>query len=104
MRISDWSSDVGSSDLRLADVGDGALAEPHHRAGDPRAEAAGRGILLRDAHGLRSEERRVGNECVIRVDLGGRRIIQNTITLKCYNNHYKITIRKYSDTCQMIRT
>src|SRR3546814_13235723 len=26
--------------------------------------------------GLRSEERRVGKECVIRVDLGGRRIIK----------------------------
>src|SRR3546814_18609214 len=32
---------------------------------------------------LRSEERRVGKECVVRVDLGGRRIIKkNTRTYK----------------------
>src|SRR3546814_6184521 len=73
MRISDWSSDVCSSDLCLAhaDVHDGpahALADGGHADGcvdavghgdDPGRRGAGR--LQPDA---RSEERRVGKECV----------------------------------------
>src|SRR3546814_7121832 len=65
MRISDWSSDVCSSDLvvdrgarfglvqrwRMADTGNGHRLHP----GMARAH-------LR--HGIRSEERRVGKECV----------------------------------------
>src|SRR3546814_11527949 len=95
MRISDWSSDVCSSDLPLEEVG-------HRHAEDPRklielagADAVGpalvllnllerqsqgiRQLLLRVAqehpakahtssnmnvYGMRSEERRVGKECV----------------------------------------
>src|SRR3546814_19312060 len=111
MRISDWSSDVGSSDLRLADVEDVALRLLQHlspeTAAGHDAEPAGDWILIARSLGpaeildydrtrlkglaleegsatahvaivaraldipvvgrlpnLRSEERRVGKECV----------------------------------------
>src|SRR3546814_1778238 len=51
MRISDWSSDVCSSDLAVP-----FILEPSHRRGRGRA-------ALRFDY-LRSEERRVGKECV----------------------------------------
>src|SRR3546814_16619091 len=62
MRISDWSSDVCSSDLspRLDVALDLAI-----RIGLPGCSFC-----------RRSEESRVGKECVVRVDLGGRRIIK----------------------------
>src|SRR3546814_15960724 len=69
MRISDWSSDVCSSDLRRT--------PPHERNREhgiresPRSRASAEAVIE-----LRSEERRVGKECVVRVDLGGRRIIK----------------------------
>src|SRR3546814_19377126 len=75
MRISDWSSDVCSSDLQARDgQGHGAGAD-HLRDGEPRprnlASRRARGKARRDhrdrALGLpqpRSEERRVGKECV----------------------------------------
>src|SRR3546814_5574710 len=77
MRISDWSSDVCSSDLQADDLG-AAIT----RALDDRVELALRGPSLLDQigeryprhgrvaderdHGvaMRSEERRVGKECV----------------------------------------
>src|SRR3546814_16732145 len=60
MRISDWSSDVCSSDLPCRPhVGVG-----HRRPGQGRqgAHAARRGLA--GHRGRRSEERRVGKECV----------------------------------------
>src|SRR3546814_16353410 len=54
MRISDWSSDVCSSDL----VATGGLA------GGDIAEGAGAGADGAEDHHGRSEERRVGKECV----------------------------------------
>src|SRR3546814_7020071 len=72
VRISDWSSDVCSSDLPLA-------PERHHVRVDDLAELAGvavagedgggdgrRGVAVADRlHGCdKSEERRVGKECV----------------------------------------
>src|SRR3546814_7666051 len=90
MRISDWSSDVCSSDLnggyrqcrtRVENrtlsleatefqlqpaVGEGAVIPAQRRR---RGDDFGR------LHG-RSEERRVGKEWSVRVDLGGRRIIK----------------------------
>src|SRR3546814_14839563 len=88
MRISDWSSDVCSSDLqrrddrhhragarRIGDRGDGrqvaeaarrgrryrrAAARAGDRQGDPGGQRADRGHAEVD----RSEERRVGKECV----------------------------------------
>src|SRR3546814_10455306 len=68
MRISDWSSDVCSSDLMRDDLVErrahrrqlrrftARLARRHQNAADDRLAALHRGI--------RSEERRVGKECV----------------------------------------
>src|SRR3546814_8884974 len=53
MRISDWSSDVCSSDL-----------SPEYRAARQCARDDGRWAAERDYVGDRSEERRVGKECV----------------------------------------
>src|SRR3546814_19722926 len=89
MRISDWSSDVCSSDLRLApparqsvglEAADAFVWNADKSALDPVPEVARvdlsllrgvdhvRDLLLdntrRFATGLRSEERRVGKECV----------------------------------------
>src|SRR3546814_2906225 len=62
MRISDWSSDVCSSDLVALDVG-------HHRYAGLEAGQAERELRKDDQghadhHEDRSEERRVGKECV----------------------------------------
>src|SRR3546814_19653750 len=78
MRISDWSSDVCSSDLRRSAPGRQARARAGRRIGSStRCAAEWRALspmgLVRPP---RSEERRVGKECVSRVDLGGRRIIK----------------------------
>src|SRR3546814_5576027 len=77
LRISDWSSDVCSSDLldvagQAGDVVDdddsatSALAGPkigqQFQHAGPIDQAAGDGFVLE--HGGRSEERRVGKECV----------------------------------------
>src|SRR3546814_13229149 len=110
MRISDWSSDVCSSDLMLA-----MRHLPHRVLGillsSAPAFAALAGFLVLgerlqpiqwtaiafimlasaggaatarrpDPHGARgrSEERRVGNDGVGRVDIGGRRLLENKQT------------------------
>src|SRR3546814_2888453 len=77
MRISDWSSDVCSSDLRqdsafgvVIVIGRGIAREAPHRvrAAPPGLDATGE--VLRHRHHRqralqrRSEERRVGKECV----------------------------------------
>src|SRR3546814_11133018 len=80
MRISDWSSDVCSSDLALArevglhdHVGDQepllehlALEVEAHHAPDRAAHAVGGQHVIRVDRiaAVRSEERRVGKECV----------------------------------------
>src|SRR3546814_19649956 len=64
MRISDWSSDVCSSDLRLSD---GAAANQRHVRARCRLcypQAPRHQIPYRRCHRRRSEERRVGKECV----------------------------------------
>src|SRR3546814_3908273 len=69
MRISDWSSDVCSSDLVLVGREDDAIgdfAHPVPRSSDPLDEPrdlAGGVVLQHEVRG-RSEERRVGKECV----------------------------------------
>src|SRR3546814_2903935 len=61
MRISDWSSDVCSSDLVLVeDAQHHALAAARGQGGHAHVECLG-AHRQRDA---RSEERRVGKECV----------------------------------------
>src|SRR3546814_16336589 len=89
MRISDWSSDVCSSDLWEVSADgktytmtlrpglkwhDGKPVKAEDCVASIKRWAAGDGMgrtLLK-----RSEERRVGKECAVRVDLGGRRIIK----------------------------
>src|SRR3546814_10295044 len=65
MRISDWSSDVCSSDLRAAKQGP---AEAERGAGrnrrQRRTSAAPRHSAKAAEIARRSEERRVGKECV----------------------------------------
>src|SRR3546814_3491588 len=83
MRISDWSSDVCSSDLAHLADDDTAQPQPQHRTHQLRARRAPgfvrNGVLKQDHPALlpaincnsalarvvlRSEERRVGKECV----------------------------------------
>src|SRR3546814_14199439 len=114
MRISDWSSDVCSSDLLRKLITCPSreampAAMPIKGSGVPRQNSGGaapvpclprgQASLADRTYGLlRSEERRVGKECVVRVDLGGRRIIKkNKISNKLkymvikilQNNHRK---------------
>src|SRR3546814_5068714 len=81
MRISDWSSDVCSSDLldqhrdqrRVAEAGDADADQQRAEAGEgiaPESGSHGGGLLgqgKRERRGMlahRSEESRVGKECV----------------------------------------
>src|SRR3546814_4142896 len=76
MRISDWSSDVCSSDLEVLDlledksepalllILDG-VTDPHNLGACLRtADAAGVHAVIAPRDKARSEERRVGKECV----------------------------------------
>src|SRR3546814_21162785 len=93
VRISDWSSDVCSSDLwflpawlvwdRSGKNGISALLQAHRFF--PQACSIWNSCAVvripclsapLSRKWLRSEERRVGKECVSSVDLGGRRIIK----------------------------
>src|SRR3546814_17945742 len=80
MRISDWSSDVCSSDLRADQqaIVETGVEQLHRARGrrawarfefDPRDETAGTHVddmarALQAVRGVRSEERRVGKECI----------------------------------------
>src|SRR3546814_11103048 len=109
MRISDWSSDVCSSDLRSSRLArtspirfataSGAVPRSvSHKVPTPRAAYMIWGSCSAVIGVERSEERRVGKECVVRVDLGGRRIIKKkTIesqTLLDTTNTTQIIIKK----------
>src|SRR3546814_11794155 len=85
MRISDWSSDVCSSDLRSWNGGLGrgsagrargwwraARVPRRRRRGGPSPHVRPRTWPTRG----RSEERRVGQSVSVRVDFGGRRLIK----------------------------
>src|SRR3546814_15150107 len=89
MRISDWSSDVCSSDLTSC-IAPGRSSPTFARS--PKgcdvdtwkfrpqrlitASLSGSKPQRNGSTTRRSEERRVGKECVSSVDLGGRRIIK----------------------------
>src|SRR3546814_4466144 len=66
MRISDWSSDVCSSDLPVvhSDIGPAPRKLQRRRPPDTGAAAGDDGDLPVQIHLIRSEERRVGKECV----------------------------------------
>src|SRR3546814_15028324 len=89
MRISDWSSDVCSSDLCAGRLRTGR--EPAGGAAPRRPAGAG----ARAAR--RSEERRVGKEVSVRVDLGGRRIIKKKKKIT-KTPESKQKVRQYTDT------
>src|SRR3546814_19093297 len=87
MRISDWSSDVCSSDLTvdLEDAGANKAMTFCVDAGTLQSIATklpAEGVATIESDGntgisiKRSEERRVGKSVSVRVDLGGRRIIK----------------------------
>src|SRR3546814_12959195 len=94
MRISDWSSDVCSSDLYDADPKKVPTAKRYDSLTFDRVLADNLKVMDASAVALcrdsdipivvfnirgehnRSEERRVGKGVSVRVDLGGRRIIQ----------------------------
>src|SRR3546814_16226868 len=89
MRISDWSSDVCSSDLLRADGIDPVVVDLEadettgqslagaFRGATAAVFAAGSGPG-QPAERERSEERRVGTAWSVRVDIGGRRTTKNT--------------------------
>src|SRR3546814_20524922 len=107
MRISDWSSDVCSSDLTPLHCGCAVSGQGRQCVEDQlsvreidgfgqtsctrRVERGCGRVFIEvgviEVRILRSEERRVGKEGVDRVDLGGRRIIKK----KKYNNQCHIT-------------
>src|SRR3546814_9503209 len=67
MRISDWSSDVCSSDLAELDQREARRPEEkaaHHRAVAVQARSAPASLTVCIMTTARSEERRVGKECV----------------------------------------
>src|SRR3546814_2913139 len=67
MRISDWSSDVCSSDLGATKEYDRARRHQRAERDDPFEHAADEGVARqrdRIVERRRSEERRVGKECV----------------------------------------
>src|SRR3546814_10307876 len=67
MRMSDWSSDVCSSDLLQDALHDHQPQPPAVRTMLAQGRCAGEqpcAHLGRDAQASRTEERRVGNECV----------------------------------------
>src|SRR3546814_18353858 len=100
MRISDWSSDVCSSDLPGDVRGHDDRTAPRH-GGDRHPDHARLSVFGGAAQGARgrvlsggicqgaerSEERRVGKKCVVRVDLGGGRFIKKQTTTKSLNTY-----------------
>src|SRR3546814_19611780 len=70
--------DLAASETRLAEFGKQIGSHDiHFEAGDVTDFATCTALVQRLEQ--RSEERRVGKACVIRVDLGGRRIIKKNI-------------------------
>src|SRR3546814_13287124 len=88
MRISDWSSDVCSSDLRIVrfaravvPFGDNRAVLDDHRADGHFAPFGGdTGEIERAAHRFGEDRKSVvwGKRVSVSVDLGGRLIIKNT--------------------------
>src|SRR3546814_19913004 len=99
MRISDWSSDVCSSDLTRPSSSKTCRESRRSQRDSP---IRSRSIVRRARDSftlvspefvrflcylLRSEERRVGKSVSVRVDLGGRRIIKKKINNCLYQLH-----------------
>src|SRR3546814_11675007 len=81
MRISDWSSDVCSSDLFRAAGLDGSLYQGFRAEGRPDPQQTSPRMGAGD--GGRPDRKSVvlGKSVSVRVDLGGRRVIKKKITM-----------------------
>src|SRR3546814_13757732 len=93
MRISDWSSDVCSSDLRSG-TGRNDRQRRNEQIADDREPQRARGdhrIL-----GYRADRKSVveGKSVSVRVDLGGRRIIKKQKNNQTRNNKKQLTSKK----------
>src|SRR3546814_19232732 len=101
MRISDWSSDVCSSDLlagaaRLSsrrpcpppDGGSAAAAAERAQRADPRRDRVGRLSRSGDRKSVVQ-----GKSVSVRVDLGGRRILKKKNKRK--SSSHNISVKKY---------
>src|SRR3546814_19880224 len=80
MRISDWSSDVCSSDLGAGGGLSRLLAGKRRRRGGRRVAGVGRGSPGEALGAEWTEDRKSvvsGKSVSVRVDLGGRRILKN---------------------------
>src|SRR3546814_13454218 len=102
MRISDWSSDVCSSDLHdlpllRARFGVSMEQLAHRLTSLGRTGARGVPFFMAKVDRARSEERRVGKECAVRVDLGGRRIIKKKKEKPKREDHTKQKRHKLND-------
>src|SRR3546814_11537404 len=96
-RISDWSSDVCSSDLCSKSSNDSALENrkpcPQRQPSLSKADRCS-SVSIPSAMTsslsprLRSEARRVGKSVSVRVALGGRRIIKKKTRLKCRRENH----------------
>src|SRR3546814_13692118 len=97
MRISDWSSDVCSSDLRSRCSSPRTAGGSSSRDSPRTSRCSSNPSVPRrrrsKAAKSRSEERRVGKEVSVRVDLGGSRIIKKK-KKKLKNKRQQITLRK----------
>src|SRR3546814_11444023 len=103
MRISDWSSDVCSSDLAAASQDTDAAKlvvavvelqrKTTQRISRGQCRIDGRVAAVAQA---RSEERRVGKDVSVRVDLGGRRIIKKKTKNVTTTDTRKTTLSRYN--------
>src|SRR3546814_11633086 len=89
MRISDWSSDVCSSDLRPAEARQQHMALnhvdlcfPHHLTGQRREDQARRDCVATDIVTADRKSVVEGKSVSVRVVLGGRRIIKKKIYIR----------------------
>src|SRR3546814_18341787 len=96
MRISDWSSDVCSSDLAVVDGAIG-IREAAGAVTSDAVRSGTRGALDRDVHDVLDEVQKADRKSVVwgksvsvRVDLGGRRIIKKKKEIKQKDNEYKL--------------
>src|SRR3546814_14278306 len=102
MRISDWSSDVCSSDLSVSQLSTAAIWRPHATQNIVFRLS---GATLLPGAGFRDLDRKSvvkGKSVSVRVDLGGRRIIKKkkqNAQKKTHNyryNHHTTQIKQFS--------
>src|SRR3546814_20475025 len=111
MRISDWSSDVCSSDLAVVHPADHLRGRDTDAVEEDLVEVGGPGDLAQrpdvDPGGARSEERRVGKECVSTCRSRWsqchekKKYDAKTQTAECeYTTNYSTSITNLTKRCQ----